>query len=97
MFIDDVWLSTEKFTHKLNSYYVENHNKVDFPEIPAGGIPMDIPEHEVFKLLENIDTHKATSSADFASWISKNNSHLLCAPVTDIINSILSSGKYPKL
>ena len=76
---------------------MENHKKVDFPEIPAGGIQIDIPEHEVFKLLEDIDTHKATSSADFASWISKNNSHLLCAPVTDIINSILSTGKYPKL
>ena len=56
-FIDNVWLSTEELTHKLNSYYVENHNKVDFPEIPAEGISIDIPEHKVFKLLEDMGGH----------------------------------------
>lgn len=70
---------------------------MEFPEIPTKGIPLTVTEKEVFKLLEKIDTRKATSSIDFASWISKNNSHLLCIPVSHIINVILQCGEYPKL
>ena len=71
MFMEDTWLSTEEFVNKLNSYYVQDHNEVVFPEIPSAGIPISVTEMEVFKFLEDIGTHKATSSADYASWISK--------------------------
>ena len=97
MFMEDAWLSTEEFVNKLNSYYVQDHNEVVFPEIPSGGIPISMFEMEVFKFLEDKDTHKATSSADYASWISKNNSHILCEPITHIVNTILSTGEYPKM
>ena len=71
--------ANQKWSVKMppNSYYVESHNTVDFPEITSGGIPGDLPEQDVFKLLENIHTHKATSSADFASWISISSVRLL--------------------
>ena len=46
---------------------------------------------------EWIDTSKATNSSDFLSWVTTNNSHLLCEPITPLINSILCSGKYPDL
>ena len=97
MFMEDTWLSTEEFVNKLNSYYVQDHNEVVFPEIPSGGIPISVTEMEVFKFLEDIDTHKATSSEDYASWISKNNMHILCEPITHIVNTILSTGEYPKM
>ena len=52
--------------------------------------------HQGFPFTSLKRTH-STSTADFPSWISKNNSHLLCTPVSNIINAVLSSGTYPKL
>ena len=97
IFIEDNWLSLEEFPTKLNDFYLRDHSDVAFPEIPPEGNPIQVTEMDVFKQLENIDTRKATSSADFPGWISKNNSHIMCSPVTHIINSIISSGSYPTL
>lgn len=83
MFIDETWLSTQDSILILWTYL----------EIPHTGIS----GQEVFNLQENIEGYKATSSADFSSLISNNNSHTLCAPVTQIINNIISTGSYPEL
>lgn len=96
--IADEWLTNTEFAEKLNAYYVEQQDSsvINTPHIPIiadHGISVD--EHSVAKLLDNINTRKATHSMDFPSWISKNNSYLLSAPVTDIINSILASGTFP--
>ena len=97
LYIEERWHSSNEFAQKLNEFYLQDHNKSDFPEIPSSGISLHVTEEDTFKLLEKINTTKSTSTADFPSWISKNNSHLLCAPVSNIINAVLSSGTYPKL
>ena len=97
IFIDNNWLSNEEFCDKLNCHYLSGHSPVVFPEIPEDGIPMSVNELEIYQLLNKIDTSKATISADFPSWVTKNNSHLLCEPITHLINSILSCGKFPTL
>lgn len=69
----------------------------EFPQNSKWGISPEVKEEEIFNPLEGIDIHKATSSADFASWISKNSSHILCEPVSHLINSILFSDRYLRL
>ena len=68
-----------------------------FPEIPDTGNPYQITELEVFQLLDNIKTQEATSSLDFPSWLTKNNSHIMSKPITNIINAILANGYFPCL
>ena len=95
IYIEDSWHSIGEFTSKLNRYYLQDHIEVEFPEIPTAGNSITVNELEIYHLLNDINTHKANHSADFPSWISKNNSHLLASPVTYIVNNILSSGHYP--
>ena len=54
-------------------------------------------EFKSYHLLNQINTRKATHSEDFPSWISRNNSHLLAQPISDIINSMLRSGYFPAM
>ena len=42
-------------------------------------------------------TKKATHSADYPSWLSKNNAEALAKPITNIVNSILTTGIYPNV
>ena len=97
--INDSWMSPSQFVNNLNNYYLEAQHglKLNFPDIPklSSTCDLSVSEIEVFKLLNDIDTHKATISEDFPSWISKNNSHILCKPITYIINIVLSSMTFP--
>jgi hypothetical protein len=71
----------------------------EIPDIPpqTDETPISVTEEEIHTLLSGIDTHKATHSADYPSWISKNNSWILCEPIAHIINSIMSTHCFPKL
>ena len=51
----------------------------------------------IYNLLSNINTKKATSTADYPSWITRNNAHLLAQPITHIVNEILSNSYFPAL
>ena len=97
--IEDSWLSITSFTEKLNEYYLEPHQNADLkiPVIPAAEETTTPPidEEQVYNLLTHINTHKSTNSADYPSWISKNNAHLISKPVTHIINTIISQRIYP--
>ena len=42
-------------------------------------------------------TKKATHSADYPSWVSKNNAEALAKAITGIVNSILTTGIYPNV
>jgi hypothetical protein len=54
-------------------------------------------EMAVFALLSKLDTSKATSTEDFPKWVSKNNAHLIMQPMSNIINTVLKSGHFPRL
>ena len=68
------------------------------PDLPPGeNPPLKVKAYEVHRFLCNINTRKATYSSDYPSWVSKNNAVVLAEPMADIVNSILSSGIYPKI
>ena len=52
---------------------------------------------EVKHLLNTLDTTKATSAADFLTWVSTLGKEDICIPLHDIFHCILSTGKYPDL
>ena len=96
IFIDDCWLSPRQLARKLNDHYLQTNNiTTDFPEIPTTINNINVSEEEVYNLMTKIDTKKSTHSEDFPSWITKNNAHILCEPVSNIINSVLAMGQYP--
>ena len=84
----------------LNYYYVNigGDVKLNMPDLPPGGNPpVKVEAYEVHHLLCELNTRKAISSSDYPSWVSENNAVLLAEPMADIVNSILSSGIYPKI
>ena len=98
--VDGNWQTSDDFADNLNRYYLDAQKDVtlDFPEIPSHHTTIaQIDELQVFRLLESINTKKATNSMDFPSWVSKNNAAMICEPMHDIINTILATGKYPSL
>ena len=48
-------------------------------------------------LLSSLNTSKATNSADFPSWISKESKDDICIPFHDIVNAMLCSGEFPAM
>jgi hypothetical protein len=72
----------------------DNHTT---PKQPVTPILSHVSIESVAKKLKSIDTRKASHAYDYPSWISKVTADDLAVPVADIINSILSSCKYPDL
>mgnify|MGYP001791570963 FL=1 len=98
VFLDDQWLEPPSFCSALNSYYfsIAGDTNIEFPEIPEMEIPyLTINEWDVYKILNNMNTNKATHSDDYPSWVTKNNADIPSKPVADIITSILKTGKFP--
>lgn len=94
------WLNKSQFARQLNDYYLQDHDKfsLDYPDIPSTTGPYPtVDEMTVYKLMRKINTNKATNREDFPSWVSNNNAHFLAQPLTNIINSILQTGKFPRL
>jgi hypothetical protein len=56
-----------------------------------------IDQQVVHQLLHSIDTTKATHSSDFPAWVSKNNADIICVPMTNIINCMLKTRRFPAL
>ena len=46
------------------------------------------------RLINQLDTSKATSQEDFPTWLSKDGKEDICVPIQDIINSTLTTGQY---
>ena len=98
--IDDKWLDNQQFCEELNKYYVEIAGDValSMPEIPPDNQPIAlVTEWEVYHHLIKINTRKSTHSADYPSWVTRNNAEILAEPITDIINSILKNDVYPEI
>ena len=100
--INDRWLNMLQFVNDLNSYYLADHESYipDFPDMHVTDTVSSLyqtNEMAVFALLSKLDTSKSTSTEDFPTWVSKNNAHLITQPMTNIINTVLKSGHFPRL
>ena len=98
--INDTWHDIPQFCTMLTMYYVNIGGDVDLnmPDLPQGGNPpVKVEAYEVHRLLCDTNNRKATHASDYPSWVSKNNAVVLAEPMADIVNSILSSGIYPKI
>ena len=98
--IDGKWLSNDEFASQINEYFTERQNETEilFPHVSlCEDIQPPVTEYEVFGLLENINTSKANSDEDYPSWLTKNNSHLLCTPIHHIMATMLDESKFPDL
>ena len=95
--IDNQWISTPEFVSRLNEYFVTVGGDRDMSArpsvLPQALQPVSIGQVKL--LLKKIDTTKENNSDDFPSWISKAAAKDICVPVTNIINTMLASNKYP--
>ena len=48
IFIEDSWNSIGKFKSELNSYYLQDHMEIEFPEIPTVGSSITVNELEIY-------------------------------------------------
>lgn len=98
--IDGKRLSNQSLAEQLNEYFTTVGGNL-LPYSPLNkttALPLDPPSiGEVKLLLKSINTKKTTSSQDFPSWISKENSDDLCIPVHNIICAMLEQCQYPSL
>lgn len=96
------WLNMTQFVNELNSYYLSDHDSY-IPDFPDMHVPETVAscyqtnEMAVYALLSKLNTSKSTNTEDFPTWVSKNNAHLITQPMTDIINTVLKSGQFPRL
>ena len=97
--IDDTWVSTEKLVDILGSHFVQVGGQRDASKTPhVAQEPLsDISIGEVKHLMRNLDVTKSTNSDDFPPWISKAACEDLCVPVTNILNCMLRTNKYPEI
>ena len=100
MLLDNKWITPSEFVEQQNDYFlsVTSHIQMDTSgsRQPNGATPLALPSvGEVKARLRKLDTKKATHSKDFPSWISKENAEDIAIPLTDIIQTILTTGKYP--
>ena len=103
LLIDGEFLTTQDFTNNINDYYLT----VGGEAIPQNDLeirslhdshPLDLLSiGEVKRLIRKLDTTKSTSSEDFPTWLSKECCEDICIPIHDIINCMLSTGRYPTL
>ena len=56
-----------------------------------------VHEWEIYNSLKQINTRKASHSADYPSWVTRNNAEVLAKPISNIVNSVLVMGIYPEI
>lgn len=97
--IDGQWLSPEEFVNAQNQYFVS----IGGSKIP---VVKEMEEHrnfpkrsvsigEVKKVLQQLNTKKATNSNDYPTWITKLCADDLCLPLTDIISCMFETSRFP--
>ena len=99
--LDGEWVNQEQLSECLNSFFTSvggtpsNHALDITPTTSSNSLIMHIGE--VKQLLRQINTSKAVINTDFPPWISKAAAEDLCVPVTNIINTMLATGRFPSL
>lgn len=101
IFLDNKWQTMADFVENQNNYYssITENIKITIPQCPESTLtatpPPSVTIGEVKMQLRKLCTTKATHSADFPAWISKQNADDVAVPLADIINNIFASGKFP--
>lgn len=97
--IDGKWCTPEILAEELSVYF----SSIGGESVATEGLRYEtthqlesISESLVHKLLKAIDTRKATHSEDYPAWLSKDNAESISIPVTDIINCIMQTKKFPQ-
>ena len=83
------------FSAISNEYQPVNKESINIPTFSPSSIPHYKP-FQIRKYLEQIKTNKSTAPGDIPAKIIKEFSHSLCVPFTDIINSGLKGGHWPR-
>ena len=87
---------TEKFSSIQNEYKPLQTEDISIPNFSENEIPQFKPA-QVWLLLAQLDTNKATVPGDFPAKLSKLFAAYLAEPLTDIINTSIRRGEYPQL
>ena len=85
----------DSFSAVSNEYEPINKDEIKTKPFPASSIPQFKP-HIVMKYLKNIKTDKSTAPGDIPARIIKEFAFYLCIPFSNIINSGLRIGHWPK-
>ena len=86
----------EKFASIQNEYQPLKHDDVKIPEFKDDEIPQFQPS-QVWLLLTQIKTNKATVPGDFPALLMKQFAAYLAEPFTDVINTSFRRGEYPEV
>ena len=86
----------DKFTSIPNEYNALKSEDISVPHFSPEEIPQVEPAR-VWLLLSRLKTNKATVPGDFPAKLTKMFAAYLAEPLTDIINSSIRRGEYPKL
>ena len=86
----------DKFASVQNEYEALQTEDIDIPPFSKSDIPKFHPS-QVWFILSRLDTSKATVPGDFPPQLMKHFAAYLADPLTDIFNTGMSRGEYPKL
>ena len=84
----------DKFSSIQNEYKPLQTEDISIPNFSENEIPQFKPA-QVWLLLAQLDTNKATVPGDFPAKLSKLFAAYLAEPLTDIINTSIRRGEYP--
>ena len=84
------------FSTISNEYEPINRKEINIPPHNPSTIPQFKP-YQIRRHLEKIKANKSTAKGDIPAKIIKEFAQYLCIPVTDIINTSLSCGVWPKI
>ena len=86
----------DKFASVQNEYEALQTEDIDIPPFSKSDIPKFHPS-QVWFILSRLDTSKATVPGDFPPQLMKHFAAYLADPLTDIFNTGMRRGEYPKL
>ena len=86
----------DAFCSIQNEYDPLQSEDINIPEFSESEIPQFSPA-QVWFVLSRIDTNKATVPGDFPAFLIKQFAAYLAEPFTDIVNTSVKLGEYPKL
>ena len=86
----------DKFASIQNEYEALQKEDVQVPPFTEKQIPKFQPS-QVWFLLSKLDSNKATVPGDFPAKLSKYFAAYLAEPLTDIFNSSVARGEYPRI
>ena len=86
----------DKFTSIPNDYDALKSEDISIPHFSSEDIPQFEPS-KVWQLLCKLKTNKTTVQGDFPARLSKKFAAYIAEPLTDVINTSIRRGEYPKI